>query len=317
MNSRFHRHSRLLLAFCASAILLPCLASAKQGEFTFSVISHASATGEGDVPLLRAIQDTDNENHAFIVANGMKDRKEPCNDALYQRRIDLLKNAKNGLVVSLAASDWAECPSSAGKTSAVGKLNRLRELLFMDDFSLGSTRIPVVRQSSTAKFRSYPENARWEIEDMMFATVNIPANNNHFVPDAGRNSEFEDRLIANRDWLRRIFLHATKKKSPGIVLFCDANPLATPSSARRDGYAEVRRQLLSLAKQYDGKVLLVHGESQGKPGAEITWEGNLGVLDAGMGLVRLAVNPAATGTDVFSMLPEPPQKVSGRQGHRE
>lgn len=310
MKSRLH--SRLLFAICALAILLPCLASARQGEFTFGVISHASATGEGDTPLLRAIQDTDNENHAFVVANGLKDRTEPCNDTLYLRRVDLLNSAKNGLVVSLAASDWAECPNNVGKTSAAGRLNRLRELLFMDDFSLGSTRIPVVRQSSTAKFRTYPENARWEIEDVMFATVNIPANNNHFVQDAGRNSEFEDRLIANRDWLRRIFMHAAKKKSIGIVLFSDANPLAIPPKGRRDGYAEIRRQLLALAKQYDGKVLLVHGEANGKPGADILWEGNIGALDAGSGLVRLAVNPAAAATGIFSVLPEPPQKVSRR-----
>jgi hypothetical protein len=317
MNLRLLTLTRRFVPGLLAVIVLlsPSLCMARQGEFMFGVISLAGSAGQGDAALRIAIEDTDNENHAFVVANGIKDASEPCNDALYQRRIALLKSAKNGLIVSMAASDWAECKTN-GKSTALGKLSRLRELLYEDDFSMGSSRIPLVRQSATIKFRNFPENARWEIEDVMFATLNLPANNNHYVPDAGRNSEFEDRLVANRDWLRRIFLHASKKKVRGIVVFCDGNPLAVPAAGKRDGYVEIRRQLTLLAKEFRGKVLLVSGQppaqaqGQARMASEIAWQGNIGELSPENGLLRIAVNPAVS--ELFSVLPEAPQTVSRR-----
>jgi hypothetical protein len=135
----------------------------------------------------------------------------------------------------------------------------------------------------------------------MFATINLPANNNHYRPEAGRNSEFEDRLIANRDWLQRIFTFAARKKRAAIVLFCDGNPLAKPTSSqffdfgtKRDGFAETRRHINALAAKFPGRVLIIHGQAADKPSApdSINWRDNLGELDVGSEWIKLTVNPA-------------------------
>jgi hypothetical protein len=170
----------------------------------------------------------------------------------------------------------------------------LRELFFADEFSIGASRIPLVRQSATAKFRSYGENARWEFGDIMFATINLPNNNNHYRSEAGRNSEFEDRLIANRDWLHRVFIYAKGKKMDGIVLFCDGDPIAKPNRAglKRDGFAETRQQITALASRFPGKVLIVHGRAEPDASKAIAWQGNLGVLEAGAPWIKLNVTPS-------------------------
>lgn len=277
---------------CASSLPLTSLAG-ENGEISFAVISHPIKATADESTLQDAIAQTDEENLAFVVVNGMKAANEPCTDKVYLQRKSILEGAKNGLIVSLAASDWAVCKNENGRSAAIAKLNRVRELFFSDEFSIGATKIPVIRQSMTVKHRSFAENARWEMDDTLFATVNIPANNNHYVSDAGRNSEFEDRVVANNDWLYRIFSFATRKKMKAIVLFSDGNPLGAfrPRTAKRDGYLEVRKQITMLAAKYPGKVLIVHAEAARASGLPaIRWQGNVGEISVGSGRLEINVN---------------------------
>lgn len=287
---------RGLLRFGAALALLALHAAPLQAVdagFRFGVIGHVSAAGAGEAGLAGALQASDVENLAFVVVNGIKEAAEPCTDRLYERRKGLLERAQNGVVVSLAAGDWAQCRNDSGRSAAVSRLSRLRELLFVDEFSLGASRIPVIRQSTNPRFRSYVENARWEIGDMMFATVNLPDNNNHYLTDAGRNSEFEDRTIANREWLQRVFVHARQKKMKGVVLFSDASPLAAQRQQKRDGYLEIRRQLIALASNFEGRVLVVHADAARPASRSIRWQGRLGELNAGTQTLIVSVEPDA------------------------
>lgn len=291
-----------LQGLLAALAFLTCTASAyaQNGDLSFVVISSISKSTFDEGALRGAIEASDADNLAFVVVNGIKASAESCSDNLYKRRKTLLHGAKNGVIVSLTAGDWATCKNTSGKSAASAKLNILRELLFSDELSLGGSKIPVVRQSTIARFRGFPENARWEIGEIMFATLNLPANNNNYVSDAGRNSEFEDRLVANRDWLRRIFMNAARRKLDGIILFCDGNPLLETrrNSGSRDGYLEIRRELTSAAAKYSGKVLLVHSQGPARS-AEIQWQRNLGELSVGSGAFRLTINQS--GPELFSV----------------
>lgn len=285
------------LLACTLALCVPGGAAwAKPDEFSFGVIVPLQKTASGEATLREAIAQSNQSKLAFMVANGIKANTEPCTDSLYQRRKSLLNGAQNSLVVSVTASDWSSCKNTQGKPSEIGRLNRLRELFFADDTSLGSNKMSLARQSDIAKFRGYPENARWEVGDILFATVNLPSDNNHYLPEAGRNSEFEDRAIANRDWLARLFTVAKRKKMAGIVLFCDGNPLPVPSRSkistikgRRDGFIEVRQQLNELTRKFPGKVLLIHVQNQTKliAGADIIWQGKIGTAGLSTGWTKL------------------------------
>jgi hypothetical protein len=297
MRSPMTRCRLNAIALLAAFALAPHAGAATK-KFAFGVIAHPLTAVGAESAIRTAIEQTDADNLAFVVANGIKAADEPCTDTAYNRRKALLGSAKNGLIVSLAESDWAPCKDENGKSAAIGRLSRLRDMFFPDRLSFGATRIPLVHQSANPKFRTYVENARWEIGDILFATIDLPANNNHYLFEAGRNSEFEDRLVANRNWLHQIFTYAKYKKLQGVVLFSDGNPFSPPAKARsrRDGFAETRHQLASSAAGFPGKVLVIHGPEASATGeaARIRWNGKLGELAIGPGWTRINATP---GTD--------------------
>lgn len=275
--------------------------------FQFGVIGHSFKSGPDESVLKRAIADATLTAPAFIVATGIKASTEPCSDKLYAQRRALLSEAAPPMIVSLAGSDWSGCVNSIGRSNAIERLNRLRELFYADGESLGERRLPLTRLSSSAKFRSYAENAHWEYGKVLFATINLPANNNHFRAEAGRNSEYEDRLVANRAWLHRLFTLAERQKMQGLVLFSDGDvgvqaeqgySLLPSFQSKQDGFAEPRRQIRAMAEKFKGKVLLV--DTQGGAGTEpsIVWRGNVGhmSLAAEWAEVRVAPGTAALFT---------------------
>lgn len=303
---------RLPLHFLVLCMALACAlpALAGQRDFSFGVFPYPAQAAQAGTMLQEVLDETDDDNLAFIVANGIKSSDEACTDNLYQRSRSALDDSQNGVIVSLTASDWADCRDDNGKASPVARLNRLRELFFADEFSLGATKIPVTRQATAAKFRTFVENSRWEIGGVMFATINLPSNNNHYVFDAGRNSEFEDRLVANRNWLNRVFTFAKRGKSDAVVLFCDADPLAMKSSkaVRRDGYTEIRKQILAQAAAFKGKVLIIHRQGDRSADPDVVWNGNLGQLGVSAGWARIIVDQGRPA--LFSIDHRPYQGVN-------
>lgn len=275
---------------CAPIVATAQTAAAHTGDFQFGVIGHSFKTSADESVLRRALAGANADAPAFVVATGIKASSEPCGDRLYAQRKAVLEQSEQPMIVSLAGSDWAECQNSAGRSNAIERLNRLRELFFSDSQSLGVHRLGVTRLSGTAKFRAYAENAHWQVGSVLFATINLPAKNNHYRPEAGRNSEYEDRLVANRAWLHRVFTLAARQHLDGVVLFSDGDiglqkesgfSLLSDFGARQDGFAEPRRQLKALAEKFKGKVLLVDTGSSAGSDTAIRWRDNVGHLNLG------------------------------------
>lgn len=305
---------RFVLSACVLLLSAAVSAAPKQADnaHRFAVIGHSFGDG-GEERLKQAIEDASDKALSFVVVTGIKGAGEGCTDKLYQQRRDLLDDAKRPVIVTLAGGDWTDCKNSAGRTNAIERLNRLRELLYPDQSSLGAKKIQLTRLSMSPRFRSYAENAHWEVGKVLYATVNLPANNNHYLAAAGRNSEYEDRLVANRFWLNRLFAIARRDKLDAVVLFSEGNvqPFLKPpglggllrrAPAGQDGFAEPRKQVMALAQKYKGKVLLVDGAALpkgAKPGIE--WQGNVGHLSVGNGAVEVKVAPDAE--HMFTLAP--------------
>lgn len=280
----------------------------------FGIIGHSFNRG-GEKQLRQALAESAEKSLAFVVVTGIKGEKEGCSDRLYEARRDLIDDAKRPMIVAPAGSDWTECKNSAGKRNPIERLNRMRELFFGEPRSLGQDTLALTRLSTSPRFRSYAENAHWEIGKVLYATINLPANNNHFLPEAGRNNEFEDRLVANRFWLNRLFSLARTDKVEAIVLFSegDAKSALEPTGLRallrrdpqgRDGFAETRKQIVTLAQKFKGKVLLVDSATHAKATPVIDWHGNLGHISIDGNAVEVAVRP---GTRQLFTLQDPAQ----------
>ncbi len=292
------KHIAPLLMACA--LLHPAHAT-QSSPFNFGVIAKPLKAATGENMVRDAIAESDADNLAFVVANGVKAGDESCSDDVYKNRRNLFDSAKNGLIVSVTASDWAQCVNAKNRSISAERLSRLRDVFFADEFSFGDSKIPLVHQSTMPKFRLYAENMHWRIGDVMFATVNLPSNNNNYLNAAGRNSEFEDRQIANNDWLKRIFLTAKISKLDGVVIFCDGNPLVHAehssffSSSKREGFADIRKQITAFAAKFQGKILIVHSDLDARRMSNangIEWKGNIGTLHTEIPWIRITVDPA-------------------------
>ena len=236
------------------------------GAYSFAVVGTVTADERATTSALRAIGDAPARFvvHFEMSAGGV----DACAEQSVERRRALLDASPKPVVPVLAATEWVDCPTARG--DAMERLERVDDLLFGSDQSLGQARLPWLRQSAVARFKRYRENLRWQVGPVLFATINLPADNNGFRFGAGRNGEFEERLVANRAWLERTFRLAQERKLPGIVLFVDgaprfALPLRAPDNRlhERDGYYEFKVALREAATTFRGKVLLVQGHWAG------------------------------------------------------
>lgn len=214
-----------------------------------------------------------------IHAGGIKGDTESCSDAVLGSRQQLLSQSPLPLVYVPGETDWSECRLPVnGSFDPVERLSRLRELFFPEDATLGRQTRPLVRQSDQALFRSFRENMRLSVGDVLIVGLNVPGDNNHYRDEGGRNSEFEDRREANRQWLARAFSVARQRDLNGIVVVAHADPHFANGWEKkgrptlldgfmrhrtRDGYLEFKRQLRDLSARFNGQVLLVHAAGSG------------------------------------------------------
>jgi hypothetical protein len=150
----------------------------------------------------------------------------------------------------------------------------------------------------------------------LFATLNVPANNNNYLASAGGNSEFEDRQIANRDWLHRLQTQAQRERKTHIVLFCDGNPLpdARRKTEPRDGYVELRQQLKNLAEKSGLKIVVIQGSTLAteKNSGSIIWNGQLGYVNLSRGINMIAVDAGSQAPEELLAMARQPGALRGQ-----
>lgn len=285
---------KLFLLFLLAFAFTPFLYAAPATEntsFYFAVIDQPALSN--DIRLQAEIDRIRPQTLAFVVTNGVRAEDEPCTDSLYRERKNLFEESDKSLFLSLAGSDWIGCKSEDEADIRIERLQRLREILFEADHSFGMVSTPLTRQSSSARYADFPENTYWEYGNILFVTLHLPASNNHYLNAAGRNNEFEERLMANLYWLKRVFMLAERNSHSAIVIFCDGNPFSEEKKlapASRDGFQEIRQLINKLAGDFPGKVLLVHGEAIEK-NHDIQWKSNLGIVGAGSKWLDIGVFP--------------------------
>ena len=267
-------------ALAVAAAILPttyAASAARAGTpFSFAVIGdlpYAPAEEDAARTLIAAIGAA--PGVAFVVHLGnLKGADEPCRDALLDARRDLLDTSALPLIYVPGENDWVRCGWPAGARFDPGeRLDFLRENVFGDPTSLGRNRYPLIRQSDVTRFRQYRENVRWAVGDVLFVALDVPGDNNHYSTGGGRNGEFDDRVIANRFWLQYAADYAKQRKLAALVVLVHGDPQfgaaagerrhepfawLRPRHATRDGYLEFRKDMVRVARTFDGPVLLIH-----------------------------------------------------------
>ena len=298
----------ILFVLLTFGVISTCFASKNGQAGSFYFIAMDQPASNNHVQLKKELSRLKNTNPEFIVLNGIKSNAESCGDDLYTERKELLNDVNRPVSVSLAGGDWVYCKNSRGNPVSVERLRRLREILFDSGHSLGNQPINLTRQSLSNRFSAYSENFYWSHGPVLFATLHLPANNNNYLAAAGRNNEFEDRTIANKNWLDLVFRQATREHAKAIVLFTDGNPYNV-KTASRDGFSEIRQKLNTLLSHYSGRVLIIHGQSGPIP-KDIVWKGKLGL--AGVGSIWTRFNVTPNSGAIFRIQQAAPKK-QGKQ----
>ncbi|CAM2146755.1 Calcineurin-like phosphoesterase domain-containing protein [Pararobbsia alpina] len=263
---------------CALFALAPLdTASAASGAFSFAVIGNGPF-GSAEEPAARRLLDAighASEAPRFIVDTGnIKAPGESCDDTLLLARQGWLDSSPVPLFYVPGENEWIACQFGPnGGNDPRERLDFIREHFFDDDQSFGVNKLPLSRQSASARFRLYRENMRWQSGDVVFVTLNVPGDNNHYLNEGGRNGEFEERDVANREWLDRTETVARHGHARAIVIAIEGDPQFEAGARRdrlfgwlrfdrqsaRDGYAELKQALLKLTQRFEGPVLLIDG----------------------------------------------------------
>ena len=236
----------------ASALLglLFSISAAAAAQFSFAALGDIPYQEDEEPRFVRIIAQMNREPLAFAMHVGdFKAAYMACTDETFVQRRDWFALSHHAFVFVPGDNEWSDCWRPRGdRRDPLERLAKLRELFFPEDKTLGQRPLAVERQTD----RGYPEHLRWQIQDVLFATLNAPGfDNNRRMPE-----ESKRRSAAQLDWTRAAFRIAREKKLPGLVIALQAN-VFTGSSAWR----ELVDVLAAEAQAYAGEVLIVHGDT--------------------------------------------------------
>ena len=230
-----------------AALCAPCSAA----DFAFAAFGDVPYNAAEEPQLVQMIAEMNRERLALSIHVGdFKDPRTECSDELFRQRFQTFALSHHPFFFTPGDNEWVDCRRARfAPHDPLERLAKLRSIFFSRDSSLGQRTLPAQRQAA----QGYPENLRWIVENVVFATLNIPGPDNH---RSAMPEESARRSTAVLDWMRQTFRGARERKAPAVVLATQANLWAGSSA-----YADILKALATEAKRYDGEVLVVHGDT--------------------------------------------------------
>jgi hypothetical protein len=239
---------KLLATF---TLALSFYAHAAAAQFAFAALGDTPYTRDEEPQFVSMIAEMNRQPLAFVLHVGdFKDARSECSDALYLQRREWFQLSHHPFFYTPGDNEWTDCGRAYwARRAPLERLGKLREIFFARDSSLGQRTLRAERQHD----RGHPEHMRWRIDNIVFATLNIPGPDNNRARMA---DESRQRTAALIDWMRDTFRIARSRALPGIVLATQAN-IWSGSSA----YARILETLAAEAQRYPGEVLVIHGDT--------------------------------------------------------
>ena len=274
----------LVLSLTTCAMAEPTDASNKSYSFgLWGDMPYKKAGDEAKLPaVLKSINDADIE---FSMYDGdIKDGSSRCTDNIYTEALTMFNSMAKPVIYALGDNEWTDCHyTKNGGYDALERLDHLRKVMFATVNSLGQTTMPLEHQGAPGT--KYSENTRFSYGPVVFSSFNMPGSNNNWVlsgyecshksartPEQcdATNAEYRERDAANVTWLEESFKAAKAQKARGVVLVFQADPgFDLPETMDKDesqlpqfsGYRNFINQVVKQTENFDGQVLLVHGDT--------------------------------------------------------
>ncbi|MBX2861463.1 MAG: hypothetical protein KTR14_09515 [Vampirovibrio sp.] len=221
--------------------------------------------------LLTAINQLEPSPTFVVHVGDTKSGTSRCSNKTYNNILKRFQTVKTPFIYTPGDNEWTDCHRiPCGWFHPVERLRKIRQMYFIDHSGLEKT-LPVAHQclsdgtscSDTLEptVKSPVENARWDTNGVMFATIHIVGSRNNNHRNRQMRLEFERRNIANLNWLAETFRLAQKSDSQAVVIFFHANPALEWAVSDRAGYNDFIDALHAHAADFQKPVLLVHGDS--------------------------------------------------------
>jgi predicted glycosyltransferase involved in capsule biosynthesis len=251
-------------------------------EFSFALWGDMPYAKANDAPKIQAlIDDINASNVAFTVFDGdIKDGSSRCDDAQYTDAVKRFNSFKKPMVYVPGDNEWTDCHRiNNGSYNNLERLNYIRQTMFSSLDSFGQKKMKLEHQGG-----EYIENTRWTRGNVVFLGLNIPGSNNNFVKPGecissksvrtqvecdADNVEYTARALANIDFVKESFQKAKDTNARGLVITMQADPSfdlpETESFNERtlagyEGFTEFLKVLEEETKNFNGEVVLVHGD---------------------------------------------------------
>jgi hypothetical protein len=204
-----------------------------------------------------------------IHVGDIKSGSSPCSDDNFRKVFDQFATFEQPLVYTPGDNEWTDCHRErAGRFNPVERLAKVREMFFADPaHSLGRAKLPVDSQALVMpdKFRKYVENARFQHNGVLFATVHVVGSNNNFEPgDPETVMEFFERDAANVAWIDDTFRKASETNARAVVLAWQADVQDImqkwPTMPRASGFVKTVEAVERGAKAFAKPILIIHGD---------------------------------------------------------
>jgi len=196
-----------------------------------------------------------------------------CDNGILTQATDRFDSFSRPMLYVPGDNEWTDCHRTG--QDPVERLDHLRRTMFGTDHTFGKKTFSVRQQAG------YPENARWETNSVVFASLNVPgSNDNHIAdPDASEEAtprepadrraaeaEYLARDQADRAWLHETFESATRSGTRAVVVAMQADPgfdvaLPTRASTHVDGFDPLLAALATEARSFAKPVVILHGDS--------------------------------------------------------
>ncbi len=200
----------------------------------------------------------------FIAGN------EDCNPGRIEQRRKQIHGLRNGRVFYTPGdNEWTDCDRPRSQGASLPELERLAFL--RRTFFPMPLNIPDSWSHQTQP--NFPENARWIVNEVAFATVHLVSTNNGRIEILMDDVDLALSLVEARDEANRVWLETffgdVKRTAKAVVIATQADvtrpdgdgPCSVDNRMNCDAFAAFRTQLTRLAGVFGKPVLLVHGDT--------------------------------------------------------
>lgn len=258
--------------------------TANQTTFEIGLLGDFPYSQEEVDQIPALMEDINRHELAFVVQNGdfQADPRSPrqgtiptCTDAALELRVRLFGVSRHPFIITPGDNDWTDCHHAKPSIDPLGRLSRLREVLYKDNRSLGQRRMALIQQSEDQRFARFTENTRWNIGEIAFGAIHIVGSNNNLGRTPEMDAEYRERNTASLAWLKQIFQSAKQEKRKALMIVIQANPRfedlwpknfygrlrTTPPGKEPSGFADFLLALEQETVDFGRPVVLVHGDT--------------------------------------------------------